>query len=496
MNRKMLSEKLGIYRRDDTGVMRRRTKFHECGMWVRRLRLRHVCIFMAPSVELWDACRRRVRDRGSSAARRNRQTCDLQSCDNEGKERVVLQRVRAAVGGWGMRGCVAALGLGAALSVSAGLSGCHNFFVCEKASCPGGGGGGGGGTGSGDYAYISNSASGSTYVAAYDLTGGTLTAISGSPFQLSYIPAAMVVGKGDGYLYIASVPGASTPGIYVYSIGSTGGLTIQNGGSVVISGGFSSIDISPDGNYLFGIESTGAVLDEYSINSSNGLLALVGQIPISGTAGCTIQSGASTPASQSCTVTASPSGNYVAVSLGTAGTFVFPYSSSSGISSSSFAQISPVSTTVGDYSIAMDSSDNAYIARTNQLAVYSITSGPAATQKSTTSYASGLVPRSVTLTSGTNAFVYTANQGAGTISGFSIGSSGALTQLSGSPFTGPTNVAAIGVDNTGDYMVSVGYNATNGVQLFAIGASGALTPVTSAGSGASISNPALLALTH
>ncbi|HZQ42804.1 MAG TPA: beta-propeller fold lactonase family protein [Acidobacteriaceae bacterium] len=371
------------------------------------------------------------------------------------------------------------------------LAGCHNFFICQKASCPSSGTGGGGST-TGDYVYVSNASAGTTYISGYDIGKGSLTAISGSPFPLNFIPVAMNVSPNDGFLYIASQANASNPGIYVYAIGSTGALSIQNSGSVDVSGAISSMDISSDGGYLFTINTLGTLLTEYQINSTTGLLGQVGSFQLPGT----LCVAGGTPISQTCTVKASPGGAYVVVALGTAGFAVFPYTSASGISSASFTLVSPPSSTTGDYSLALDDHNYAYVASTSALTSYSITSSGITQESSQTYSSTTTVPRSVVLSSNQD-YVYTANEGTGNISGYGINGSGALTQISGSPFTGPTNVSAIGVDKSGSYMVAAGYNGNSGVQLFTIGSTGSLTLVTSAGTGTSTTtNPTILALTH
>src|SRR6185437_11836526 len=119
-----------------------------------------------------------------------------------------------------------------------------------------------------------------------------------------------------------------------------------------------------------------------------------------------------------------------------------------------------------------------------------------ATLKSTQTFNASASPRSPVLSTNYN-FVYTANVGASNISGFSIGSTGALASLSGSPFTGPSNVSSIGADKSGKYLVAAGYNGTSGIQLFSISTTnGALTLSTSAGTGTSTGFPAILALSH
>src|ERR1700684_2560464 len=93
------------------------------------------------------------------------------TCDNEPKETGVdslrtAGRAAARIG--------AALGLAATML----LTGCQNFFVCQKASCPSSGTGTGTGSTTDDFVYVSNAPSGSTYISAYDISSGALTAVS------------------------------------------------------------------------------------------------------------------------------------------------------------------------------------------------------------------------------------------------------------------------------------------------------------------------------
>jgi 6-phosphogluconolactonase (cycloisomerase 2 family) len=384
-----------------------------------------------------------------------------------------------------------------ALSLSAVLllSGCHNFFLCEnKPACPSGGGGGGSTTN--DWAYISNAAAGPTDIYAIDIGNGSLAAISGSPYNISFAPVAMSVSPNNAFLYAATLPTATNPGIYMFAINSSSGaLSSANGGNVLISGLISSMDISPDGNYLFTLDQLGTSLTEYQIAPTTGLLSLVTSLAIPPTTCALIGS----PVSQSCTVKVAPSGQFVVAALGSAGDAIFPYTSASGITSATPTVIPSGSTQnnpTGDFSVALDKNNFAYIARTTALAVYSIASDGSAALKSTTTYnSSTTTPRSVVLSTDYN-YVYTANIGSSNISGYTIGNSGALTSISGSPFTGPTSVSAIATDKSGKYMVAAGYNSTSGVQLYSIGTTGALTLVTSAGTGTSLDIPAVLALSH
>jgi 6-phosphogluconolactonase (cycloisomerase 2 family) len=421
----------------------------------------------------------------------------VETCDNPCKESWVLRSFSA---GNSRRGAKRAALWLAVLSLAAPLllTGCGNFFTCEgKADCPSNGGGGGTTTG-GDYAYVSNSASGSAYVAEYDLSSGKLTAISGSPYNLTFVPVALSVAPSDSFLYAATPPGVTNPGIYLYKIGSDGALTAGNSGTILANDEVSSMDISPDGGYLFTVNADGLTMNEYTVNTTTGLLQLATTVSLPGVT-CALEAGTDTPLSQSCTVKVAPSGSFVIVALGTAGDAVFSYSSSSGLTSASPISVISSGTTTGsptgDFSLVLDANNYAYIARTNALAVYAISSTGSATQQDTKSYSSGTVPRSVVLSSNGD-YVYTANEGASTISEYGIGAGGVLTQLTGSPVAAPTNVSALGADNSGNYLVAAGYGASAGVRLFSIGSSGALTQIDSAASGAATSSPAVLALTH
>ena len=111
-----------------------------------------------------------------------------------------------------MRVPVAAMSLGLLVP----LTGCP-FFVCQKSSC----------TDSttssttGDYAYVSNSASGTTYLDGFQVSGGSLVAATGFPLSLGYVPAAMVAvervfgERGAAAGQQEELVGASSPALHV-----------------------------------------------------------------------------------------------------------------------------------------------------------------------------------------------------------------------------------------------------------------------------------------
>lgn len=383
------------------------------------------------------------------------------------------------------------------------LSGCGNFFQCDKASCattpptttppgtsptPAGA----------DYAYVANSSAGTTALAEYGITSNTLSLLGTQ--QLGFIPVAMAVSPKDTFLYVASVPGIPNPGIYLYAIGQNGTLSVANGGNPLATDTVSSMAISPDGNWLYTINIDGFTLNQYSVNTSSGAITLSVPLTLPGTP-CTLT--AATPVVQSCSVAVAQSGAYVVASLGLSGDVVYPYTSANGVAPNSAHGGNGIETipsgyptvSSGDYSVAVNADNYAIIASTNAVTSYGLLNNGTITKEDPFAFGSGQAPRSVVLNpAGTLA--YTANIASSTISGFAVGSNGTLTQVAGSPAAGPKNVAAIGVDNTGGYLLAVGYDSSAGVRLYSISSAGVLAQVAQTGSGANEAFPALVAMTH
>lgn len=397
----------------------------------------------------------------------------------------------------------------AVLTVAAGLTaltaptvGCNNFFVCQgKSSCPSSGSGGSGGsggtgtTGAGDYVYVSNSSTGPNYVTGYQIGSASLTQLPGMPYALGYQPGEMAVSKSNSYLYIVAPSGSSSPGIFRYAIASDGSLS---GGTNVASGQLiGAMTLSPDGNWMYTADPAGLYLTQYQVNSDGSLLQPGVTFSLSG-AGC-IFAPTATAVAPNCAIAVAPTGNYVAVAMNTQGTYIFPYSSSGGISQAvQSGYIQSPSGSSGDFALAFDNSNYLYIDRTAQFSSYGSLGQPSPSSvKNYTGYSSlnsvGPVPRAVAM-SADYSDVFTADEGTSRIYGFSL-SNGSMTLLSGLPLSGPTYVAALGVERSGTYLLAAGYNGTGGLQMYTITSTG-LTPVASESTGTTTSVPVTMALTH
>lgn len=370
------------------------------------------------------------------------------------------------------------------------LGGCGNFFSCEgKASCP---------TtctststttcptnSTVDYAYIANASNGTSYTNGYDVSTGALTALTNSPFSLDFSPSALAITPSNTYLYAAtdSTLNNGVGYLYGYSIGSGGAISILASGKPLVSENITSLAISPDGQWLFCLDTNGLTLEEYSINSSTGAVTFANTYGITGAS-----TGLVTPSS----IAIAPSGDFLVVALGTGGAETFSFVTSTGVATVS-TLINPANASTGIYAVAVDANNYLYAAGTAGLQVFSTTTAGVPTLQKT--YATGNGPRSIVINPDST-FVYVGNQTDSTITAYTIGTNAALAAVSGSPFSAPDTVSSLAIDSTGAYLVAAGYNATSGINLYAIGATGTLTSKATAATGTSTLIPTPIAMTH
>ena len=341
-----------------------------------------------------------------------------------------------------------------------------------------------------DYAYITDSTSGSTFLSGYAVSSGTLVAATSAPYSLGFLPQSVVVSIPNTFVYVASNSQTSPPGaIYGYSIGTGGALTILNSGTALASENSAALEVSPDGNYLFSLNADGLSIEQYSINTTTGALSYFNNYSVYGAA----DGGAIVPSA----LKFAPSGNFLTAALGTGGVDVFAYSSFGGLTYT--ANIGPANTQLGFYAVAIDASNNIYCAGTSTTAspglqVFSATSLGVPSTSTIATGVTGNGPHAVMLSS-TGSYVYVANQADGTISGFATGT-GTLTAVASSPFIAPPTVSALGRDNTGDYLLAAGYSATSGLYIYAIGSSGALSASNTVATSTTTSVTSSIAMTH
>jgi 6-phosphogluconolactonase len=379
-----------------------------------------------------------------------------------------------------------------------GLTGC-DFFVSQGNTPT---------NNSGDYLYVANAAD--TFVAGFGVSSaGALSVLSNSPYNNGVAGLSLAVSRANTFLYIGT-----SNGIYEYAIGSNGALTVQNSGNAVAQDVLpSEMQVDSTGNYLLaaGISpaSTLQVIGIYQINTSSGLLTAVSGSPLNLYTGTGSQPTINAPTGMLIT----PNNANVYVSLGNLGVQVLTLGTGGALSTGKTATILPPnskSTSPADYGLASDpNSKFLFVCEYNTgLRVLSIGTGGALNEVSGSPYTTGAGPTGA-IVDPTGAYVYVANKGnslstAGTINGFSLNAtSGALTAISGSPFSsGGAQPIAFASDGTKKYLAVInagdnGSNSLNDLQLFSYSTTtpGALVPVSTASTGTDPTNPSSVAAT-
>jgi 6-phosphogluconolactonase (cycloisomerase 2 family) len=273
-----------------------------------------------------------------------------------------------------------------------------------------------------------------------DPNSGVLTELSGSPFSAGEGARSVVVHPSGKFLYVAN-PGQGGTGendISLFDIASNGIITeITPRTSVAPNGSQPQLLImDPAGAYLYVMNAGSNNISVFSIASSNGALTQVPNSPFNlGLPPLNMQ--------------LTPSGNYLYVS-----TTSEPYG------------------TIATFSV-----------NSGQLSLIATTS------------TGGLNPYGLVIDA-TGAYLYAANYGSNSISVFSIGSSGALGTVQGSPIAdGYSAPFSMIFDPSGNYLY-VANQSSNNVSAYSISSNGlptALTTSTSTNAFGTELSPSVLA---
>jgi 6-phosphogluconolactonase len=299
------------------------------------------------------------------------------------------------------------------------LAGCKDFWKAPVTTTPSGSNGG--------VFYVLNQKT--NQVAAFSIVSGTVTAVTGSPYTLAAVPYAIAIAPGGGYLYVSTASG-----IYLYTIGTGGALTIGNGGNIIASEGAYAMQVDASGTWLVEAVSGVGTLNAVPIVAASGLYNSSQTEQTVALPATTVQQLAVSPASST-----NPN-PYVFVALGSAGTAVVPFTAANKDPFGAVSRIATISTQGGANAVAVDP--------TNRLLYVGETAALSGTQS-------------------------------GGLSVFTIGST--ITEISGSPFaTGGTGPSAIlpTADNVYVANKAVGGSSTGNITGFSISATGTVFSLT------------------
>lgn len=337
--------------------------------------------------------------------------------------------------------------------------------------------------------YVLNSAT--RQVAGYTISSGSLKAVSNSPYTLTAAPVAIAIAPSPGsFLFVST----AAPGIYLYSVGSGGALTLGNNSAPISQDPAAAMQVDARSQWLVDafLTSTGVQLDAIPLTATgtyNG--AKVQSISFSIAATAVHQ------------LVISPDNANVFVTLGTSGTLVVPFNSSAPFQAGTQGRIVPLAG-VAALSVAVDPGTSPrlfYIGETSVSAtggagalrafLYSSLNSSTLTPATGSPIASGgLAPNSI-LALASGSYVYVGNgQGttsSGNIAGFSITSTGttaapAYTVAAVGTIATGVQPSGLAQDSAGNFVLAVSSGGSPDLEAYTMSA-GTLTSALSATTG-------------
>jgi hypothetical protein len=370
--------------------------------------------------------------------------------------------------------------LGAAAALMMGLAGCGGFFQAVNNNPTGT---------TLSYVYVANITTGAAggTLSEYSLTGGVLTALTGSPITLPAVPTSVIVSPNNAFVFVGT-----TLGTFMYAIGTDGTLTEGNNNTALYVGPTQPQNLVMDStsSWLIITNKNSTEMDALAISPSTGLTTSNTVATASLSAASPQQLAITAPTSQVSTLF---------VALGAGGTEAINFNAGNAKPFASAGTNLPLATgSTADNAVAIDpTSTYAYVvedaAPANLLRAFTIKT---LTQDGA-SYPLGGSPSAI-LPDPTGAYVYVANSGDNTITGFSQ-SAGALTVLTDSPFVTAKTPVGLIEDNSKTYVLSVGSGVNPNLWVYKYDTSslGTLDVASSISTGSSDPSGAIaIAVTH
>lgn len=325
----------------------------------------------------------------------------------------------------------------------------------------------------GKFLYVTNVLSNTVSAYAINSTTGALTQVVGSPFATGQGPGSVVTDPFGKFLYVAN---GSDNTVSAYKINALSGA--------LTSVGTSPTDVFPvraivdhSGKFLYALNSTAQDISAFSINSSTGALtALTGSpFPAAGK----FPTAVAIDAMNQFLYSADQGANEVSIYSINRSTGALTLARIVSARSAPFAiamSSGSVPVTYTPRSVYLVSEGNPGPNTISGFAVNPSTGTLTAISGSTLPLPAGNPPNSVS-TVPTGRFLYVPNENvAGSISAYTVNlTTGALTQVSGSPFAAGSFTAAVDVDPSGRFLYAANFSSDN-VSAYAISPStGALT---------------------
>lgn len=323
----------------------------------------------------------------------------------------------------------------------------------------------------------SSSSSGNFYVlnvatnqiAGLNITSGKLSGLTGSPYATPNGPLSLAISPKGSFLYVGTATG-----IYVYTVGSNGQLTLGNSSKPISADQAISMQVSSDGNWLLDVVQNAPFVHALAVDSSTGLAQSNASVQF-----------ANLPSSDVRQVAVSPDRTVVLVAMGSGGTAYVPFNGANASPFGTVSRIGLISSAGGAQSVAFDPlqsgqtaprlfyiGENAAINNANSggLRIFNfstlkeLSGSPLAT--------GGLAPFSI-LPISTGQYVYVVNRqvsgsNTGVIAGYAVDGSNSTYSVTAlaSTFSVGTNPVALAEDSTGTYVLAVDVGGSPDLQTY------------------------------
>jgi 6-phosphogluconolactonase (cycloisomerase 2 family) len=336
------------------------------------------------------------------------------------------------------------------ISAAALLTGCTGFW---KALPTTGTGGTGTGTASGVF-YVLNQKTNQVVGFSFPTGSTTPTAVTGGSANLGAAGLTMTISPNGSFLYVSTAAG-----IYLYTIGSGGTLTLGNNGQVISADPAFAMTVDPSNAWLL------------EAITGTGTLSAIPILPTTGLYDSTLQvATAALPNSNVQQVAISPSGAanpYVFVALGAGGTAVLPFTAANSNPFGNESTIAVKNSQGAANTVAVDPTNRlVYVGetvavtgtQTGGLRAFAI-GATSLTEISSTPFATGGTGPSAILP--TANYVYVANKAVsgsadGNITGFTITSTaGAYSLTTVNTIGAGVGTLGLAEDSTGTYLLAV-----------------------------------------
>jgi len=293
------------------------------------------------------------------------------------------------------------------------------------------------------FAYVANDDDSTVGGYTIDANTGNLTAVAGSPFKSGTNDASVAVDPTGRFAYTANFNGMDASGYTINAV--TGALTAISGSPFPAAMEPMSVAVDPSGRFAYVANFFSNNISGYSVNSSTGALTALSASPYN--------TGTNT---DPFSVAINPAGTFLCVANSLANSVESFFNDPT---LGNLTAISATATGTSPESVAVDPSGQfVYVAsQDGHVSAYTLSSSGSLTQITGFPFKAGFTTVSVAVDP-SGRFVYAANNGNGSQASFAVSAyaldptTGALTEISGSPFAAGAMPRSVTVDPSGNFV--------------------------------------------